>query len=290
VSDENGSLVPTEGGRTLWVTVAPHYTPKGEKESLFATAFTAEMEASLDEIESGEIIAASVWSSFAEKFQDLHNVALERKKRKPTPKQAAYFVRITDGLTPEEINGFTEGKDPETMTGDEMRLVLDALTKARPKDTLPASEKQVSWIASLADDCKFSEEEACAKVELKAFSELTGGRTGSASKLIGILKELTKDIPRPPSEKQLKYIQSLSKTAEMSIEDVCKLVSVDSLDKLSGSQGGTASQLITILQKKTGGKRSRRRGKKRSGTKAVNKSAEPTDKTEDDDETASDNS
>ena len=65
---------------------------------------------------------------------------------------------------------------------------LRPLAQEAPK---PASEKQLNLVNKLVTRAEISETEACALVDVKSFSELTGGRDGSASKLITILIKRT---------------------------------------------------------------------------------------------------
>ena len=114
--------------------------------------------------------------------------ALELKKQKPTPKQLDYYARLTSNLSEEEVAGFTGGKSVEEMTGTEMRELIEQINKAHPAESQPASRKQINWIAALAEGANLTESEACAKVEAGSFAELTGGRKGTASKLIETLR------------------------------------------------------------------------------------------------------
>ena len=254
IVEESGSLQPSTEGRTLWLEVAPHYdrSSHGIEGHLFGTNFTAEMEANLDAIEDGNTSAPGEWHTFAEHFQALHLAALEIKKQSPTPKQLDYFGRITRSLSDEQITTYTGGKAPEEMTGSEIRVILDVITKAHPAETQPASEKQTKWIASMAGSVELSESDACALVAVSNYGELTGGRKGSASKLIEQLQELTKHIPRDASEKQINWINTLATRAEMTESEVCALVDAAKFTDLQGGAGGTASKLITILKKRTG--------------------------------------
>ena len=265
VQEENGSLQPSDNGRTLWLDVAPYYdrSSHGVDGHLFGTDFTAEMEGNLDAIEKGNTSAPKEWHTFSEHFQALHLTALEKKKQKPTPKQLDYFNRITKNLSEEEVTTFTGGKSPNDMTGGEIREILDVITKAHPADKQPASEKQTNWIVALAESASLSEEEACSKVGLKAFSELTGGRNGSASKLIEQLLKVAQSTPREASEKQLNWIAKLVERAELNESDACALVEAKSYSDLQGGVGGTASKLITILKKRTGGSRKKSKSKKK---------------------------
>ena len=264
VIEENGSLLPSDAGRTLWLDVAPYYdrSSHGIDGHLFGTNFTSEMEANLDEIESGESAAPTVWHTFSAHFQALHLAALDKKKLTPTPKQLSYFTQITQKLSDEEIAKFTGGKAPDEMTGGEMRDVIDVLIKAHPVETQPASKKQLNWIIALAKSAELSEVDACNLVEVKAFDELTGSRKGSASKLIEILLTKSKDAPREASQKQLDWIKKLVTKAELNEADACALVDTSVYGDLQGGVGGTASKLITILSKRTGTTGRKRKSKK----------------------------
>ena len=264
VKEENGSLYPSDEGRTLWIEVAPFYDRSGYgiDGHLFGTDFTAEMEVSLDEIESGNSAAPQAWHTFSSHFQALHLAALEKKKLTPTPKQLDFYHRITANLSDEEVAKYSGGKSPDDMTGGEIREILDVITKAHPAETQPASEKQTNWIVSLAKSAELSETDACALVEVANFGELTGGRNGSASKLIGELQKRTADIPREASEKQLKWIKTLCERAKLSESDACALVEAAKFADLQGGVGGSASQLITILKKRTGSTKKKGKSKK----------------------------
>ena len=255
VVEENNSLLPSESGRLLWLEVAPYYdrSSHGIDGHLFGTDFTAEMESNLDDIELGNSAAPMEWHKFSSHFQTLHLSALDKKKRTPTPKQIAYFYQITNRLDDEEISSFTGGKKPEEITGSEMRDVIDVIMQAHPIESQPASDKQINWIASLAESAQLSEADACALVDLNAFDDLTGGRKGSASQLIEILLTKAKDAPRKPSEKQLNLLKRLATKAELTESSACEMVDATSYDDLTGGAGGTASTLITILLKYTGG-------------------------------------
>ena len=255
VVEEGGSLQPSDAGRTLWLEVVPYYdrSSHGIEGHLFGTNFTAEMEANLDLIEDGSTSAPKEWHTFVEHFQALHLVALEKKKQSPTPKQLAFYSRITQTLSDEQVATYSGGKTPEEMTGSEIREILDVITKAHPAEEQPASEKQTNWIAALAESAQLSESDACALVEVSSFSELTGGRNGSASKLIEQLRPLAQEAPKPASEKQLNLVKKLVAKAEISETEACALVDVKSFSELTGGRDGSASKLITILIKRTGG-------------------------------------
>ena len=116
---------------------------------------------------------------------------------------------------------------------------------------MPASAKQLSYIENLASTLELNESAACELVELERFEELTGGKSGTASSLIGKLREKTDSIPRKPSPKQLNFIKNLVKKAELEEEAACKLVGADTYSDLLGGRQGTASKLIETLRKRS---------------------------------------
>ena len=87
-------------------------------------------------------------------------------------------------------------------------------------------------------------------VSISSFEELSGGKLGSASNLIGKLKELSDSKPRQPSIKQMNFVKNLANKVDLDEESACKLVAISAYSELSGGRGGTASKLIAILQKK----------------------------------------
>ncbi len=263
VVEEDGSLQPSEQGRILWLEVVPYYdrSSHGIEGHLFGTNFTAEMEANLDLIEAGNSSAPKEWHTFVEHFQALHLAALEKKKQSPTPKQLAFYHRITASLSDEQLATYSGGKAPEDMTGSEIREILDVISKAHPAEEQPASEKQINWIAAMAESAQLSESEACALVGASSFGDLTGGRNGSASKLIEQLQQLSKDTPREASEKQLNWIKTLTTRAGLTESEACALVEVKEFTDLQGGSGGSASKLISILRKRSGGSGKKRKSK-----------------------------
>ena len=65
-------------------------------------------------------------------------------------------------------------------------LIDDLSSKLGPRKT---SEKQLNYLISLVEKAELDEESACALVEVKKYDELTGGMSGTASQLIGMLRE-----------------------------------------------------------------------------------------------------
>jgi len=260
---ETGSagLEPTNSGRTCWLEVAPHYTDSEDSELsfIFSAQFTADMENRLDAVERGDKPGHEVWDSFIEHFKKLHTIALELKSRTPTPRQKALFDRLwveTDEKRKSEILAEIDVDDENKITGEQMKGVLDQLTS---ETSLPPSEAQLKFINSLLEQYTGKQSDAFAAVEAPDLEGLTGGRKGTAHKLIEYLLENTESAPSPASPKQLKFIASLAGKAELDESAACALIDLKDYSELMGGRNGSASTLINELKK---------RGVKKKGGKA----------------------
>tara|TARA_B100001250_G_scaffold218408_1_gene187421 strand:+ start:356 stop:2641 length:2286 start_codon:yes stop_codon:yes gene_type:complete len=249
-SDNKGRLKPTDQGVMLWDEVIPFYETDELDSSLFSTSFTSTMELKLDQIETGKQNAVSVWDNFVSSFRQLHESALEQKRSKPTKRQIEYFERLSSLVSPDELKTFIKDEDPYTMNGERIGEVIDSLKKATADLEFPASSKQISYIQSLAKSLELADDSVLSMADVSEFSELTGGKSGTASKLIGILREKTDETPRPASAKQINFIKNLVKKSDLEEEVACKLVGAESYSDLSGGRQGTASKLIESLRKK----------------------------------------
>ncbi|HKK93805.1 MAG TPA: hypothetical protein VJ925_10240, partial [Longimicrobiales bacterium] len=67
-----------------------------------------------------------------------------------------------------------------------------------------------------------------------------------ASEIIEQLKTRL-DEERPPSEKQLRWIEDLLEETETTRDEAAEMVDLDSFDDLTGGKDGTASALIDAL-------------------------------------------
>ncbi len=269
VLEEGGSLQPTADGRLCWLDVAPMYTSQDEESHisfLFSAQFTADMEERLDLIELGQRGAPSVWNGFTDHFRTLHTAAQELRRETPTPNQIRKFNQLTSRMEPSEISEHLGGREVSDFSGPEMSDLIKALLEL---GSPPATEKQVKFVLSLVDDLPGVElDEVLASVELDDILNLTMEK---ASTLINSLMEKRDEIPRPPSDKQIKLIKQKIEQLESTEEDICKLVGLKSIDELTGGRKGTASDLIGELIKKTGGNRRRGRGKGKGKGKSSGK-------------------
>lgn len=268
VDKEGNSLVPTALGRLCWSEVAPMYTQQGDDSDvsfLFSAEFTADMEQRLDAIETGERTAPSVWHGFTTHFRGLHESALAMKRMTPTPNQQYKFDQLVANISSDEVAEVLDVRDADALSGEEMSEVIGKLSEL---GSPLASEKQVSYILSLVDQIPEMEiDDALALVESRDVQELD---MKSASTLIGKLKELTDELPRPVSEKQMNLIKQKSEQLKLSEQEICAKVGLKGYDELTGGRKGNASDLISILIKESGGNRRRSRGsgRKKGGGKS----------------------
>ena len=249
---ESGSagLEPTDSGRTCWLEVAPHYTDSeaGDLSFIFSAEFTADMEHRLDLVETGSKPAHEVWDGFTNHFKKLHSIAVELKSRKPTPRQKALFDRLwleTEDSRKKELLASLDVNDEEEISGEQMKEVLDQLTS---ETELPPSAAQLKFITSLLGNFEGSDSDAFVKVGATSLEDLTGGRKGSASKLIEYLLEKN-DASTPASPKQLKFIANLAEKAKLDESQACALVELKNYSELGGGRNGSASKLINELKK-----------------------------------------
>jgi hypothetical protein len=208
------------------------------------------MELDLDKIETGSRAAAEVWDNFVTYFRELHDNALKKKKEFPTKRQIQYYERLASLISSDKLEEILQGNDPLKYNSEKMGDLIDSLMKETEGLSLPPTAKQVSYIKSLAENLEMTELKACELVSISSFDELSGGKSGTASNLIGKLKDLSDSKPRPPSVKQINFVKNLANKADLDEESACKLVETSAFSELSGGRGGTASKLIAILQKK----------------------------------------
>jgi len=234
VFEESKALIPSENGVLLWEQVAPMYGNGEEDRGVFDADFTAVMESNLDSIENGYEAAPTVWGKFVEQFSNAHNSALEIRRSKPTPKQLNYMKQLLHTLEEEERSAILGGLQPEEISGERAKEVIDELT-SRNIVTGP-SEKQISFIYKLIESLDISDKDASEIVGIGSFDELTGGRDGSASALISILKDRQSEKPRPPTVKQIKYLRDLLKKSKNDEAEVCSKFDCSSIEELSFQQ------------------------------------------------------
>ena len=214
--EESKALIPTDSGRTLWIEVAPMYGNDTSIRGVFEAQFTATMEAGLDSIEHGIGDAPTVWHDFMNEFSDSHKHALDLRSLKPTPKQLNYMVNLLNAIPESERSVLLNGDEPSEISGSRAKEIIDDL---RSRDiVVGASEKQLSFIHKLIEELGIPASDAAKLVNAENLEGLSGGRNGSASKLIGLLLDMQKEKPRPSTAGQVKYCKDLLDKAEKEIE------------------------------------------------------------------------
>tara|TARA_B100001123_G_scaffold395160_1_gene476487 strand:+ start:986 stop:3292 length:2307 start_codon:yes stop_codon:yes gene_type:complete len=254
IDRDGSSLIPTEDGRTLWLVVAPHYNQtEVYGDGLFTYNFTSNMEGNLDHIESGDVVASEKWDEFVDVFRGMHNIALEKRREKPTIRQTQYLESILGRMPDDERTEIIGGKKVSDLTGSEVREIIDGMSESM-QASIPPSEKQTATIIRLLDKLNLDTDEALKEMGLSDLDDLTGGRDGTASELIGKLIDL--DRLSPATERQVSTIISMSDSLEMPIENAMEIARCESIDTITKSE---ASSLISSLKKMINSNRKRKR-------------------------------
>ena len=254
VEKDGASLIPTANGRTLWVEVTPFYNQTDVyDQGLFTYGFTSTMEEKLDLIETGEASAPDHWSHFVNTFREMHNIALEKRREKPTLRQIQYLQGILNRMSEREREDLIGDSLVEELSGEKVRNIIDGLGDSI-QSNIPPSEKQIATILKLVDKLNINLDQFLKERGETDINELTGGRGGTASDAIGALIDMDKNSPA--TEKQVSTIISMTDKLEMPIEDAIAAVNTESIETITKSD---ASLLIGNLKKTIN---SKRRGKK----------------------------
>ena len=248
VDKDGSSLIPTDKGRLLWIEVVPFYGSDENSsgtisEGLFTPRFTALMESNLDEVEDGDTSGAIVWHKFVTDFRNMHNIALELRKQKPTVKQLNFIINRTSRMSDDSKSELFQGKNIDELTGEDARRIIEELNNSSDGD-IPPSEKQMALIIRLADKNSVDLEPILTELGHNDLDELTGGREGTASSLINKLIGIDKDSPA--TEKQVATIKSMSENLEISIEDAMAIGEVTTIDEITKNE---ESGLIGTMKK-----------------------------------------
>ena len=248
VDKEGSSLIPTDQGRLLWIEVVPFYGSDENSsgtisEGLFTPRFTALMESNLDEVEDGDTSGAIVWHKFVTDFRNMHNIALELRKQKPTVKQLNFIINRTSRMSDDSKSELFQDKNIDELTGEDARRIIEELNNSSDGD-IPPSEKQMALIIRLADKNSVDLEPILTELGHNDLDELTGGKDGTASSLINKLIGIDKDSPA--TEKQVATIKSMSENLEISIEDAMAIGEVTTIDEITKNE---ASGLIGTMKK-----------------------------------------
>ena len=254
VTIENSALIPTEDGRLLWLEIVPFYNNQNEENGLFNSNFTAKMESDLDEIENQSQTGPEVWHTFVEEFRDMHNVALEEKRKKPTKRQFEYLENRVRNMDSAQKHELLNGMKIDKLSGDEMREILEKLNEEGEKwGEMPASEKQMNLIYKLADQLSLSISEIVKIVELDDVEKLTGGKNGTASTIISELIERSKLLPA--TEPQVKLVKKIADRSETPLSELLAIADIVDISEMTKSD---ASLIINKTMKKSKKRKSKK--------------------------------
>ncbi len=119
-------------------------------------------------------------------------------KPAPTEKQMHYLRELADdlGLGEEDLHEIAGVRSLDDIVHSDQASEAITELKAVYDERRPPSRKQLQLIRSLADDLSLSEADAAALVDAASLDELTGGREGTASQLIDLLQERTREASR----------------------------------------------------------------------------------------------
>ena len=120
---------------------------------------------------------------------------LWKKRREKTNTEASSILgSILSRVTPEEASEIIGEKTVSDLTGNEAREIIDGLGDSI-QGKLPASERQIATIIKLLDKLNLTTEKVLSDMGLVDLNDLSGGRDGTASELIGKLIDLDRIIP-----------------------------------------------------------------------------------------------
>ena len=242
VEKNNGSLMPTEDGKRLWLEVVPLYNNQSKKVVLFSTQFTSVMESKLDNIASNDDNSSEIWHEFVKDFYDIHTKADNDSKRIPSAKQVKLLKDLLSNISKKEQDKILGGRSIETLNRQEIKPIIDdAINLSGPRK---ASKRQIDLIIKKCDQLKINLDNLLKENDLEDLENLTGGSTGSASLIIGQLIEI--DGNGPATENQIKAIRNISKYLEIKIEDAMAIVKTTTIEEINKKD---ASELIGKLKK-----------------------------------------
>ena len=242
VENNNGSLKPTDSGKIMWLEVVPFYNDQERYEGLFDKEFTAKMEMNLDAIENSTKSAPAVWHKFVDNFKEINNSAKIWKRSIPSKKQIALLNNLLMGKDNNDQKKILSGKKIDELTGDEMRIILDEVLESGA--TFPASDKQVGLIVKLTDKLNIDLSDFLKSNSIRDIDELTGGREGSASIIIG--KLIDKDGDNLATEPQVKAIRTMTERLGIKVEDAMAIVKTTTIEEINKRD---ASELIGKMKK-----------------------------------------
>ena len=239
VTIEEGALIPTKGGRDIWLEAAPLFCLQGERE-VFQTEYTATMETQLDDVAEGRREASEVWEIMRDEFKAAHAAAQEAGNAGPLVPRSRLKLQEFMAAAPELAS---EIGDLDRLTEQQGRALLADL-RTRGINLLP-SEKQLSYLQRMLENTDLTLQQAVDSANL-----LLAGAAPNRDEVSALIDHLSalQSEGLSASAKQLHLIAKLADTAALDEAGVCTLVGLTSYAELTGGRGGTASAAIDALR------------------------------------------
>ncbi|NKB70037.1 MAG: hypothetical protein GKR89_23440 [Candidatus Latescibacteria bacterium] len=236
---EEGALVPTKGGRDIWLEAAPLFCLQGEKE-VFQTEYTATMETQLDDVAEGRRDASQVWETMRDEFKSAHAAAQEAGNAGPLVPRSRLKLQEFVAAAPELA---AEIGDLDSLTEQAGRTLLADL-RSRGINLLP-SEKQLRYLERMLETMDLTLEQAVEGANL-----LLAGVAPNRDEASALIDHLSAQQSEglAPSAKQLHLIGKLADAAGLDEAGVSALVGLTSYAEFTGGRGGTASAAIDALR------------------------------------------
>ena len=194
---------------------------------------------------------------FARDFKEAHNKAIEYRRKRPTPKQMAYIESRIVGLEEGELEGLLGGRNVEELSGEEASNLIGSLNDlSMANGGPPASEKQMSYLISLIDKSGMSVSDALSMVDAKELDDLTGGREGSASELIGMMRDANSAMPA--TEPQMELVRNMSEQLGLAMADILAMENLATEDEMTKSDASNLISKLKSLKRKQGKKGSKK--------------------------------
>ena len=195
--------------------------------------------------------AVSIWSSFSEDFKDAHNKAIEYRRRSPTPKQKSFIESRIVGLEEDVVKSLLDGREIDDLSGEEASDLIGSLNElSKTNGGPPANEKQISYLMSLIEKSGMALADALSLVGVEDVDGLTGGREGSASELIGMMRDANSSLPA--TEPQMELIRNMSEQLGISMPDVVAIADVATEDEITKSDASTLIKKLKSMRRKQG--------------------------------------
>jgi len=156
-----------------------------------------------------------------------------------------------------ELEELLGGRGIDELSGEEASDLIGSLNElSMANGGPPASEKQMSYLISLIDKSGMSVSDALSKVDAKEMDDLTGGREGSASKLIGIMRDVSSAMPA--TEPQMELVRNMSEQLGIPMADILAMENLATEDEMTKSDASNLISKLKSLKRKQGKKGSKK--------------------------------